>query len=419
MTGVLLTQATTPITGQFAWLLGKLMDGIYTVLSSLFGVENIGVTIILFTIVIYTLLLPLQIKQQKFSKMSAVMNPEIQAINKKYANKKDQASMMKMQEETQLVYQKYGTSPMGGCSTMLIQFPLLLGLWKVIQNIPAYVGGVKAVYMPLAQKIMEVDGYQKIMEEIGTKAPIYINPAKFPYTETNTIIDVLYKLNNQTWGTLADKFPQLESIITSTQSHTERLNSFLGISIAETPQAMFSGAMKEGAVMIALIALAIPLLSGFTQWLSAKLMPQPAGNDDKDNPVASQMKMMNVMMPLMSVFMCFSLQAGLGIYWIASAVVRCVQQVLINRHLAKIPVEDLVAENMKKAQKKLEKKGNQVRNINQMAQKNVRNIEEPKREVKPETVEQKTDSTSETAKNAKPGSLASKANMVKRFNEHN
>ena len=99
MTGILLTQSTTPIIGQVAWLLGKLMDGIFNVLSSAFGIENIGLCIILFTIIIYTFMIPLTIKQQKFSKLSAVMNPELQAIQKKYKNKRDQESMLKMQEE--------------------------------------------------------------------------------------------------------------------------------------------------------------------------------------------------------------------------------------------------------------------------------------------------------------------------------
>ena len=188
MTGTLLTQATTPIIGQIAWLLGKLMDGIFNVMSNLFGIENIGICIIIFTIIIYTLLIPLTIKQQKFSKMSAAMNPEIQAIQKKYKGKRDQTSVLKMQEETQMVYDKYGTSPTGGCGSLLIQFPILLGLWQVIQNIPAYVGGVKDAYLPLVNSVMATDGYQKIMEGIGKASPILIDPKHFDYTKTNTII---------------------------------------------------------------------------------------------------------------------------------------------------------------------------------------------------------------------------------------
>ena len=107
------------------WLLGQVMNGIFNVLSAI-GIENIGVCIIIFTIIVYTLMIPLTIKQQKFSKMSAVMQPEIKKIQKKYEGKKDQASMMKQQEEINMVYEKYGTSMSGGCLPMLIQMPILL-----------------------------------------------------------------------------------------------------------------------------------------------------------------------------------------------------------------------------------------------------------------------------------------------------
>ena len=125
MTGILMTQVSTPIIGQAAWLLGKIMDGIYRVMD-LIGIHNLGVCIILLTIVIYTLLMPLTIKQQKFSKMSAAMNPELQKVQQKYKGKNDQASMQKMQEETQLVYEKYGVSPTGGCLSMLSATSLLM-----------------------------------------------------------------------------------------------------------------------------------------------------------------------------------------------------------------------------------------------------------------------------------------------------
>ena len=66
-----------PVIKQISWILGQVMNGIYNVMSAI-GIENIGVSIIIFTIIVYTILLPLTIKQQKFSKMTAVMNPEIQ-----------------------------------------------------------------------------------------------------------------------------------------------------------------------------------------------------------------------------------------------------------------------------------------------------------------------------------------------------
>lgn len=416
--GALLTQSTTPIIGQIAWLLGLLMDGIYNVLSSVFGIENIGLCIIIFTIIIYTLMLPLTIKQQKFSKMSAVMNPELQAVQKKYKNKKDQASMMKQQEEMQLVYEKYGTSPTGGCAGMLVQMPVLFGLYAVIRNIPAYVGGIRQAYDPLVNQIMATDGYQKVMEKIGEATPILISPDKFDYTKADTLVDVLYKFQSSTWDALVSKFPDLENMIRSTASNLEHLNSFLGINIAETPSTLFMSAIKTGAIASIVLALAIPIISGLTQYLSIRLMPQAAS--DPENQMANTMKSMNTIMPLFSVFMCFTLPAGLGLYWIASAVVRCVQQFVINKSLSSKSIDDMIKKNQEKAAKKREKKGTSAKAINEMAQKNVRNIQEPKKSgiSEAEREEKLKKATDYYNNNAKPGSLSSKANMVKKFNDN-
>lgn len=411
--GIVLTQSNTFIIGSIAKLLGFIMNGIFNALSYI-GIENIGLSIIIFTVIVYTLMIPMTIKQQKFSRMSAVMNPEIQKIQKKYKNKKDQASMMKMQEETKLVYEKYGTSPTGGCLGSLIQFPILFALWPVIQNIPAYVTSIKDAYMPLVNQIMATDGYQKIMEGIGKASPIMINPETYDYSKANTIVDVLYKFRPGTWDTLADKFPDLTNLIDSTKNSLTHLNTFLGINIAETPGSMFMTATKNFSIGLIIVALAIPVLSGLSQWISAKLMQQATstGNDD-DNPMAAQMKTMMNVMPLISVFMCFSMPAGLGIYWIASAVVRTIQQLVINKFLSKKSMDELIEENIKKAAKKREKKDAvSGKEINAMAHKNVKNIDDQKRKT---TSSNNIDSYKQ---NAKPGSLASKANMVSDFNKN-
>lgn len=420
MTGILLTQSTTPIIGQVAWLLGKLMDGIFNVLSSAFGIENIGLCIILFTIIIYTFMIPLTIKQQKFSKLSAVMNPELQAIQKKYKNKRDQESMLKMQEEMKMVYDKYGTSQMGGCLQLVIQFPILLALWKVIQNIPAYVGGVKDMYMPLVNEIMATGGYQKIMEKIGSASPIMINPEKFDYTKTNTIVDVLYKFQPSTWDTLKDKFPDLSSLIDSTSGQISHINNFLGANISDAPVNLMMDALKTGAILVAIVALLIPILSGLTQWINIKLMPQSPGMDDRENPMANSMKTMNMIMPLFSVFMCFTMPAGLGLYWIFSAICRSVQQVAINKYLDRMDMDELVKKNMEKAKKKYEKKKVSTEELNQMATKKVRNIavEQKYNHTADSEQEAKLQQAAERGKNAKPGSLTAKANMVRKFNEN-
>ena len=414
--GILLTQRDGFIIGNIAKILGFIMNGIFEVLGSI-GIHNIGLCIIIFTIIIYTLLLPMTIKQQKTTRIMSVMNPEIQAIQKKYANKKDQASMMKMQEETKLIYEKYGTSPTGGCLGSIIQLPILFALWPVVQNIPAYVSGLKEAYMPLVDKIMATDGFQKIMESIGSANPIMVNPEKYDYTKANTLVDVLYKFQESTWDTLADKFPQLSDLIYSTQENISEMNYFLGINIAETPMSMFKSALAVSAFGMMIVAVLIPLLAGGSQFLSAKIMQKStasANKSDKDNQMMQQMNMMMKVMPLMSVVMCFSMPAGLGIYWITSAVVRTIQQVCVNKSLNKKSIDDIVKENVEKAAKKRANKNEvESKTLNQMAQRSTRNIEDNTRK----TVS--NNNVDSYKPNAKPGSLASKANMVSDFNNRN
>ena len=420
MTGFVMTQVSTPIIGQAAWLLGKVMDGIYRVMNGVFGIQNIGICIILLTVVIYTLMIPLTIKQQKFSKMSAAMNPEIQKIQKKYQGKKDQASMEKMQEETQLVYEKYGVSPTSGCLPMFIQFPFLWAMWYVIRGIPAYVSQVKDVYTPLIEGITSTNGWQKIMESIGEAKPILMDPSKYDYSNTNILIDVLYKFQSSTWETLKEGFPALQSTIESTMAQLEKMNNFLGLNIAEAPLNLIKDGFSAGSFGIVIAALMIPILAGLTQYLSVKMVPQNNGNTDQENQVAATMKTMNITMPLLSVFMCFTMPTGLGLYWITSAVVRMVQQFFINKHLSKMPMDELIEQNMEKAAKKREnKKKVESQYVNEMAQKKGRKIEKSRSAEEEKALEAKLENARKLNENAKEGSLASKANMVKKFNESN
>ena len=407
-----------PIIHQIAWLLGKLMNGIYNIMDSVFGVQNIGVCIIIFTIIIYTLMIPLTVKQQKWSKMSAVMNPEIQKIQKKYANKKDQASMLKQQEELQIVYEKYGVSPTGGCLPMLIQMPILFALYPVIQNIPKYVDGVKAVYMPVVDQIMQVDGFQKIMETIGSAKPVLMSATAYDYSKADTLVQVLYKFQDSTWNTLVDKMPSIETVVDATTKTMGHLNNFLGINIGETPMTMLTNSLHPFSIVGIILAVIIPIMAGLAQFISVKLQPQPAM--DENNQMAASMKTMTYTMPLFSVFLGFTLPAGLGLYWAVSAVVRCVQQVAINKYLQTKSLDDMIKENQEKAAKKREKKGTSAKELNKMATTSTKNVENKKTSTMSEKERQeKLEKAASYNKNAKAGSLASKANMVSRFNGNN
>ena len=394
------------------------MNGIYNVLSAI-GIENIGICIIIFTVIVYTFMIPLTIKQQKFSKMSAVMQPELQKIQKKYEGKKDQASMLKQQEEMQIVYDKYGTSMSSGCLPLLIQMPILFALYPVIQNIPNYVRGVRDVYMPVVEQIMATDGFQSIMEKIGEASPVLMSASAYDYSQAGTLVNVLYKFQDATWGTLLEQMPGITEVAQSTMARVTDLNSFLGINIGEQPLTMLTQAFHNGSFTGMFLAIIIPVMAGLTQFISVKLQPQAASSGDKDNPMMNSMKTMTYTMPLISVVFGFTLPAGLGLYWAVSALVRCVQQLAVNKYLSKKTVEDIIAENQKKAAKKREKKGTSAKEINKMATTNARSVgtSEAKRSTITDSErEEKINKARQMSQNAKPGSLTSKANMVSRYN---
>ena len=425
---ILATKSSTPIIGQLATVMGWIMDGIYRLLN-VFGIQNIGLCIIIFSILIYALMTPLQIKQQKFSKLSAIMQPELQKIQKKYKGKKDQASMQKMQEETQAVYQKYGVSPTGSCVQLAIQFPILMALYQVIYKIPAYVGSVKDILASAVTSITGVSGYTEILQQFitdnkMTRVQLVMDGSN---ATSNSVTDFLYALSPSQWKTLAEtsQFSGFTDTLNSTAKEISHVQNFFGLNIADQPLTYIKAAFVGGSILIAIAAILIPILAWATQMINLKLMPQAAqqgSGDAQQDAMMNSMKTMNTVMPLMSAVFCFTFPVGLGIYWVASAAVRSVQQIIINKHMDKIQVEDLISENMKKMEKKREKAGLPPQKITNQAHQSVKNInkiEKGSSNTDAATRAQKVEESYQKASNAKTGSITAKANMVKAFDERN
>ena len=418
--GVLLTKSTMPIVNWVAEVLGWLMNGIYSI-----GVHNLGLCIIIFTLVIYAFMTPLQIKQQKFAKMNAVMAPELQNIQKKYRGKKDQNSQLKMQEETMGVYEKYGVSPTGSCLQMLIQMPIFFALYQVIIKIPGYIGGIKDVFASAVSHITDVSGYSdiifKFVQDNGIKNS-YI-----PMSGTlssNHVVDFLYSLSPTQWDKLADidKFQGFSDVLNQAADKLHPMQNFLGLNIADNPWALIQSGWAAQHYLLILAAILIPVLAWGTQVLNMKLI-QTASNTNNGTPsqMETTMKTMNMFMPLMTAFICFTFPVGIGIYWIIGAVIRSVQQLIINKHLDNMNMEEFIQKNKLKMDKKKAKLGVTSQNISQQAKMNVRNIDEVKKRTiadKSNSVKNTTAYTAEVPK-TKPGSLASKANMVAQFDANN
>ena len=348
--------------GPFAAIFGWIFNILYILLDKiyeLFGDGKVGivaVTVILFTIVTKLLMTPLTIKQQKFSKMSNIMNPELTAIQEKYKGKKDEKSMRLMQMEQQAVYEKYGTTPTAGCLPMLIMFPLMFALYRIIYAIPAYVPQINELYYGIAEEIKNAPDYFNYMSEMATSLGVatkeFVEMGDNVFTNTH-IIDILTKFRIADWDNLIEKFPTVANIMTDNVSNIELIKDIHSVgafNILDTPQ---SYGMS--------LALLIPVLAIVTQLLQSKLSmtntKKNGNNSNQDNPMVQSMNSMMYIMPFMSGFMCWMFPICVGIYWVASTVVTIIYQFFINRHIDKMDINDMIAKNVEKQNKKKEKIG--------------------------------------------------------------
>lgn len=369
MSILVLTQ-TGGILKPFAIILGFIMNYIYRFLEVL-GISNVGLTIILFTLVVNVLMIPLTLKQQRYTKMSSIMNPEIQKIQKKYQNRKDEKSIRMQQAELQAVYDKYGTSPTGGCLPMLIQLPILFALYRVIYNVPAYVEPVREIYMNIAEPIMGVSGAGDIMTTLIET--LRLNVSGFDITNVNKVIDALYAVKSTGWDAISEAFASSPDVVAAIADYSKEIISINslpgGLNIADAPVAFGKGisGFLPGAV--------IPVLAGLTQWANLKVSQRNQPKMDTDTTMGSTMNTMNYMMPLMSVFFCVTLPAGMGLYWIASAVFRTLIYLFIDKLLSNQSVDKIIEENKEKAAKKAEKRGEQNAKVEEYAAMRTKNIQ--------------------------------------------
>lgn len=425
MTELYLTAYDGAFLGPIAKGLGWIMDKIYVFLSTVCHIDSIALTIIVFTVFIYLCLFPLTYKQQKFSVLTKKMQPELNAIQKKYKNKKDTVSMQAQQEETQMVYDKYGVSPMGSCLQMLVQMPILFALYRVFWNVPAYISSVKDIFTDVVNGIMATDGYAGTMEALYKSAGLKSVAFHADATGTamsNSIIDVLYKLSESGWEALADSFPNLSDSIATTAANLKDINYMFILNISDTPWNLIKTAWADKYWILLIAALLVPIVSYLGQVINMKLMPTVqdtgSGNAQADQ-MAQQMKTMNTMMPLMTLFIAFTCPVGLVLYWTMGSVVRIVQQYFLNKHFEKINLDDIIEKNKEKAEKKKEKRGIRQAQIYEAAKMNTKsNSMASKANISSDKVEA-LNKAEEARAHAASGSMASKANLVKDFNERN
>ena len=409
------------IFGWIAILMGMFMNLLYNGLTAI-GIENIGITIIVMTVIIYTAMLPLTYKQQKFSRLTQKMNPELKALQQKYKDRRDPEAQQEMMEAQRELYAKYGVSPTGSCLQAFLSILILFPLYRVIYNIPAYVHKVRDVLQPAVDGIMGTSGYKSTFDSVVSTFSINLRNIGVKSTAisdlSNTVIpkrivDILYKLSPDNWSALSNAFPNVD--FASVQTNFNRINNFCLLNVTNSPQYLIVHGFKAGQYLIVFLAILIPALAGLTQYWNYKLAPQQSTG--ADDAMAQQMKTMNIMMPLMSVFFAITLPVGLGIYWIAGAVIRSIYMIILNRHFDNMDIDAIIEQNQKKIAKKKEKQGYNQARIQAAGRVNTRTIRSSSMSSRER--DEKLEEAESIKKGAVKGSMAQRAAMVKEFNERN
>lgn len=410
--------------GPFAWVFGKLFNFVYNLLANDSGIANLGICIIIFTVIVKILIFPLTFKQQKSAKINMMLQPEIAKIQKKYKDRKDQESMMKQNAEVQAVYDKYGTSMTNGCLPMLIQLPIIYALYRVIQNVPAYVHSIKEMYTPIAEGILESQGdkigtfFTEFLDENKISAASY---AMKQFNELvkngsdigiNNVIDVISKFGVSHLQIVSDTLHL--SVDQSIQSIEKVYTFFGGINISEAPGYHLTP------------ALIVPLASALFQFLAMKVGSN--GQQQGDAASASMMKSMQIMMPGMSFIFCITMPVYIGIYWAISALISALTQVFVNMYYDHVDMEELLKKQLEMAEEKRKKRGGKKSFMQRMMEESQQQQEELQKQ---QAIRKNSSSSlrnyvpSEEAKKAvegkkdrqyKSGSIGAKANIMLNYN---
>jgi len=256
--------------------------------------DNYALTLLLFAIVVNVILLPLNIQQQKGQIRMAQMKPKEQAIRKKYAGRTDKVTQQKMQAEILEMYKQENYSPMGGCLPLLIQLPIIFALFNIVREPLTYIlqfskeniTALKSIIAPILEKSESTLNQIDIVKYLGE----HFEDAVTAFKDTPAITQA-----------------SLESI--------KNINAgfdFLGQSLTSSPQ--------ETGLSILLL---IPVINFVVTFVQTKLQRMLTKNTALYDPNANQsMKMMEIISPLLILYMAYSINAAVGLYWIFSSLVR-------------------------------------------------------------------------------------------------
>ena len=283
-------------------IINKPLGWVLELCSKIVG-GNYLFAILIFAVFVEIVLLPFGISQQKKSIKQARLRPKEQAIRKKYAGRDDKATQMKMTEEIQELYQKEGYNPMGGCLPLLIQLPLLLALYNVVINPLKYISGLSD------------DAVLQIQSIVGGAS-------------NRSTMGLLNKITEMPF----EAFRNVEGFTREIYDNMPNLNVFGVFDLSLTPQqCMNLESLKTVAGWLVVLIPVLTFVAYFASMkLNRKLIYQPM-NDAAQAQTGCSNNIMDIVMPLFSVFLAFTYPAALGLYWIFKCLLGLLKQFILSK----------------------------------------------------------------------------------------
>ena len=279
-------------------------------------VGNYGVAIFLFALLVKLIMLPFQIKSKKSMMRMSGLSDKMKELQKKH-----EGNQQKYQQEVSKLYKEEKVNPMSGCLWTLIPFPILIALYRAIREPLTIMMGISKDMLAEGGAILEK------LTELGFTPTMN---AAYVQLEQSQFISA----NFEQFAGLSDKLVNINY-------------SFLGLNLGDMPQWNFFAKCDWSVVSSWLPALGlflIPIVSALLSWLSMKLSqklsPSTAAGGAQAEQAAAQMKSMNIIMPLMSLYICFIMPAALGMYWIYQSVLGIIQELILNKYFGRIMPRD-------------------------------------------------------------------------------
>ncbi len=344
----------------------------------------------LFAIIIEVVLLPFGIKQQKNSIKQAKLRPKEMAIRKKYAGREDAPTKQKMSMEIQELYQKEGYNPMGGCLPLLIQFPIIIALYNIVMRPLQYICGLSADTIKGLVPVVNSYGYDFNADTVASRN-----------------VDLMSKVRE----ILAEDSAAFSGV------------SGFDLTLSDMPNlSLFGGALDLGATPSFTTfnwLLLVPVLTFVVYFasmkLNHKLSYQPM-SDDK--AMGCSNNMMDIIMPLFSVYITFIVPAAIGVYWIFKSIIGVGKQWILKMAM---PIPTFTEEDYKAAEKEMNvriekapknKSGRVVRSLHHIDDVDFEDTREAAIKRR-EALEAQEAAEAEAKKNTKAGSLLGDAALKK------